>query len=109
MHTAKPKFSLEPHNTLNSPAEQMSIEILWTPGHRRISSNEISDNLAKLREAQLIVGPELAVVKSDTQIKEHFRLWEEENNKESWITAEKTRLLSEKNSPMSDCETAATQ
>lgn len=41
-------LTLECHNTLNSLADEWTIELLWTPGHRGIRGNEITDDLAKL-------------------------------------------------------------
>lgn len=68
----------------NSSAKRdlaLSHRSFW--GH----GNERADDLVRLGAGQPIVSPEPEVGISEAQIKEHFLLWEEENNKEVWIQA----------------------
>lgn len=62
--TENSKLTMERHNTLNSPAEEWTVNLLWTPGHW---GNEIADHLTKLVAGQAIVGLEPAVEISNTQ------------------------------------------
>lgn len=62
----------------------LAEEKLWYR-HREIKGNEITDAFTSLGARQPIVGPASAVGISDVQIKEHFQLWDKENNKEAWM------------------------
>lgn len=55
--TAKSKFILEYHNSVDSPAEERTIELVSTPGRREIWSNEIADDLERLGAGKRIVIP----------------------------------------------------
>lgn len=61
------------------------MEFFRTPGHRKISGNEIVDDLACLGEEEHIVGPVAAGKIPDSRIKENFRVWNEKNNMEAWM------------------------
>lgn len=64
------------------------MELFPTAGHKEIRVNEIAKDLARLGAGQPIVGTEPAVEISGEQIKEHFRLREEEDNKEPYKEAQ---------------------
>lgn len=59
------ELSLERQHTLNSFAEQKTIELLWTPGNKRFRSNGKADDLARLGAALPIVAPARAMGLSD--------------------------------------------
>lgn len=66
--------------------------MLRTSGYRKNRSDEIADVSARFETGQKIVSPKPAVGISDAEIKEDFRLIEEENNKEERIKAKGCRV-----------------
>lgn len=85
-HEHRVEFDSGIHNTMNNFSKECPVEL-----HKEIRGNKTAEVLARLRADQPLVDPEAVVGISYTQTKKYFRLWEEKNNRKSWIEAKSFR------------------
>lgn len=83
--TTKWNFSSNCHNKLSIFSTTRAVEKLWITEHNENRGNEIADDVAKLEAVWPLIGLKPSVGIFYTEIKEHFRQWENKINKKSWI------------------------
>ena len=77
----------ECYGALNKLAEDNQVTVLWTPGHRGITGNEMADRLAKLVTKQTPTGLEPVVGISNRSVTEEINNWLTEKHQEGWYMA----------------------
>lgn len=86
--TTKSKFTLECHNTPIRLAEEMTVDLLWIPGHKGIGAIGMDDDLASLGEGPLTSEGTFRRTNQGT-----LGLCGKENNNEAWMKSTMCRQV----------------